>query len=661
MKKRTIGIRGKLLFVIIPIMLVMATSFTLIAGKSLTEASTRSLEGQSKQYAETLGGWAGQILAELEVYRDAINKIDFASDADLLKYMESSVDRTDAYPIGLYMGDDSGKYYDASGWVPDSDWVLVERDWYKEGIEHKDFAFGEPYYDSQSGDTCVSATVLMDYPSAKRVLAVDVYLNYLSDIVGQVMQSNVSKAFIVTKSNMHILAHNDPAMLDQAVNEISTDALYSSVSNAINAGKLGVSEINGTGASYYVCIDDIANTDWVLVTCLDKNVALANLYRTIIIYLAITVVLGALMFLLCIAITGRITGPVKKMTDVISSLSFGDFTKSIETKGNDEIGIMSQNLKSFQNDMRGTISDITKMSDGLATQAVTNEEVSIALTNASENQLAAATELKDQAEQLQRDIYQVQNQMSELMDIIKETITEGDTAGNNMAETVKASEAGREKIAAVCDGMNAIETAIIDLAGQIEETDATTAKINEMVNMISEIADQTNLLSLNASIEAARAGEAGKGFAVVAQEIGSLANDSNQAANDITVLTNEIQSNMSKATTQMRESVESVKANARIAEQSQESFTVIFDMIESTNATITNMVERLGNVGRMADSLERIAERQVDSSNTINASAEDLLNYTNSMQDSSRTVSESAANLKATSEGLSRNMDKFTV
>ena len=86
-----------------------------------------------------------QILGEITIYRDAINENRFADDKEILEFMKSSVDKNDAYPIGLYMGDDSGIYLDASGWVPGDDWVLTERDWYVQGKESKEITFGEPY------------------------------------------------------------------------------------------------------------------------------------------------------------------------------------------------------------------------------------------------------------------------------------------------------------------------------------------------------------------------------------------------------------------------------------------------------------------------------------------------------------------------------------
>ena len=178
--KKKLGIRTKLIIVIIPVVLVLIVCFFLISRSLIIDQAQDNLEAASNVYAEDINGWVERIMAELKVYQDAINKGPFDNDQEILEFMKTSLDVNDAYPIGLYMGDDGGTYLDSSGWVPDGDWVLTQRDWYLEGCEHGELAFGEPYYDSQTGRVCVSASVRMDYDKAVRVMAVDVYLDWLT-------------------------------------------------------------------------------------------------------------------------------------------------------------------------------------------------------------------------------------------------------------------------------------------------------------------------------------------------------------------------------------------------------------------------------------------------------------------------------------------------
>ena len=186
-RNKGLSIRTKLIGIIIPIVLIIIFSFF---------------------------GLSSKMVGEVQVYQNTIEEGNFADDAEILKYMETTVDKNEAYPVGLYMGDDSGIYLDGSGWVPGDDWVLVERDWYVDGKDNMELAFGEPYYDSMTGQVCVSASVRVDYDKAVRVLATDVYLDYVSGVVGDISSEDEMDAFLVTKGSQTIIAHHDAEMMD---------------------------------------------------------------------------------------------------------------------------------------------------------------------------------------------------------------------------------------------------------------------------------------------------------------------------------------------------------------------------------------------------------------------------------------------------------------
>ena len=98
------------------------------------QISKEGLQAEAQVYTGQISSWTNQIFSELQVYQNAIESGVFANDDEILKYLETTCNRSEAYPVGLYMGDDSGVYLDGSGWVPEGDWVLVERDWYPDSI-----------------------------------------------------------------------------------------------------------------------------------------------------------------------------------------------------------------------------------------------------------------------------------------------------------------------------------------------------------------------------------------------------------------------------------------------------------------------------------------------------------------------------------------------
>ncbi|MBP3476012.1 MAG: hypothetical protein J6K48_06805 [Lachnospiraceae bacterium] len=204
------------------------------------KVSQDKLEAKSQAYGGEINAWVTQIFGELQIYQDTIEEGSFVDDAAILKYMEKSVGKNEAYPVGLYMGDDSCVYLDGLGWVLGDDWVLVEREWYVDGKDNDTFAFGEPYYDSMTGQVCVSASVHVDYPDAVRVLATDVYLDYVSGLIAEIAAQKEVEAFLVTGASQTILAHLNSEMIAVILGEAQEDTLYGNIGKALSEGRNGL-------------------------------------------------------------------------------------------------------------------------------------------------------------------------------------------------------------------------------------------------------------------------------------------------------------------------------------------------------------------------------------------------------------------------------------
>lgn len=661
-QKKRIGIRTKLTGVIIPIVIAIIVVFFTLTRNMIVDLSKDKLLANSQIYSSEIGAWVNQILSELNVYKDTIEQAGFANDREILKYMETTVDKYEAYPVGLYMGDDAGVYLDASGWIPGDDWVLTERDWYLEGKENEVFAFGEPYYDSQSGDVCVSATVRMDYPRAVRVLAVDVYLNYLSSLVSDMTEDKMDVAFFVTKDSQRILAHVDPDMVDVVLTQEGLDSLYGRISGEIAAGNIADTlKLKGDGGVYYININEIENTDWYLVTGMKRAEVLSGLRRVELIMVLVALAAAAILMAVIFRMMSGIVKPVENVTRVLSCVAEGDFSQNIQVRGHDEIAGMSRNMQNFLLQMRTTIKDISGTADWLSSQSEENGQVSQVLEDSSRHQREAVETLNRMVLELSGAAGQVAQQMEALTDVISQTKSEGVLAGETMGQTVSYSENGKTAMGRVSQGMERVEHTIGSLSEQIARAGEETANIGSMVEMIKEIADETNLLSLNASIEAARAGEAGRGFAVVAEQINSLATNSKNAADKIQKLTEEITLTMQEANEQMKKSVSEVTHNAGIVAETSQTYHNVFEKVAETNHIIVHMVELVGRVDQVALQMKEIADSQLSATRQIEESASQLEDYTGTVSSYSNTVAENARKLEKESGGLTEKLNRFKV
>lgn len=660
-QKKSMSIRTRLIAIIIPIVLIIIVSFFALARNMVLQISKEELQAEAQVYTGQISSWTNQIFSELQVYQNAIESGVFANDDEILKYLETTCNRSEAYPVGLYMGDDSGVYLDGSGWVPEGDWVLVERDWYVDGKDNEKLAFGEPYYDSMTGQICVSASVHVDYPQATRVLATDVYLDYVVGLIGNISAQSELETFLVTKEGQMIIAHPNTEMLAVTLDAEGIDSLYANISTALAAGKEGIITLNGNQGKYYASMSPVESTDWYLVSYVPEKTVLSDLRQMEMIMAVIAIAAAIVLLFGVLSVMNRVVKPVAKVTDVIGKIAEGDFSQNLETKGNDEIARMSKNMQMFITQMRSTISEISHTADWLSKQSVENEKVSDSLKNASNNQAQAMEVLGDMVEQLSVAAEGVSNQMEQLAELVQTTLVEGETADGLMKESVVVSKNGKHDMENINTGMININTSIATLSEQISRVGTTTAQIGNMVNMIIDIAEETNLLSLNASIEAARAGEAGRGFAVVAEQIGKLAANSSVAADDISKLTEEIQNTVQQAVVQMESSVTEVQKNVGIVTGATQTFEELYGKVSETSNRVEQMIDAIEQVDTVAKQMKQITRSQVEATEQITQSAEELSRHTRNVTEDSHTVASGAEGLKKESMELMEHMKKFTI
>ncbi|MBQ8260865.1 MAG: methyl-accepting chemotaxis protein [Lachnospiraceae bacterium] len=660
MKKKG-GLRLKLCGVIIPVVLVIIVVFFVLSRNMVLKLSQEKMHAQSQGYAGEISAWTDSIFMELNAYQDAIESGVFANDEEILAYMRTTEGRNENCPYGLYMGDDSGIYLDGSGWVPGDDWVLVERDWYVDGKDNDSFAFGEPYYDSMTGDMCVSASVRVDYPEAVRVLASDVYINHVVEVVGEIASKGEIGAFLVTEGSKMIIGHPDATYLAQTLDGEGFDSLYGNISVAISEGREGIIALDGDAGRYYVTLNRVENTEWVLVTYITEREMLSDLHWMECYILIVTVVATIIILIGVISITGKVVKPVERVTGVIAQIAEGDFSQDLEVSGNDEIAVMTRNMQGFICKMRETITDINNTAEWLGKQSVENEQVSESLMESSRNQISVMDELKRNAGSLSLAADDVVEQMNYLADLIRQTHEDGNAARSLMQESVDMTESGRSNMEQISAGMSGIHGSINTLSAQIAKVDSAMEQIGEMVNIIMNIAEETSLLSLNASIEAARAGESGRGFAVVAEQIGRLATNSSMAADDIAKLTEEIRMTVEVAISDMASSVSEVEKNVGTVEDAQRAFAGLYGKVEETSRQVEEMISLIGRVDEVAEKLDSITEKQHITANNIVESAIAMNSSTEGMTASSNFVAQSAEELKRESEELIEKISKFKV
>ncbi len=264
---------------IIPVVVVMITIFFMLTSNYVVKLSEDNLKLHSEICADKLSSWMERIEGELGVYKKTIED-NFPDEKGIVKYARQTYNVHKDYPIGLYIGDDSGKYMDGAGWIPGDDWILTERPWYVNAKNSYEFVFTEPYIDAMYNKPCISISARIRYPKAIRVMATDVYLDYADNLISEIAaeKNNIDGALFVTEENRIVVSNSTDRYVGKSLNDDS-NAISKAICKLLNKRKIGQTTTRINGKTYYVNIKQMDITEWYLVTYVQKNTILKGLHK----------------------------------------------------------------------------------------------------------------------------------------------------------------------------------------------------------------------------------------------------------------------------------------------------------------------------------------------------------------------------------------------
>lgn len=658
-KKGNISIKAKLLGIIIPvviaiILILVFTAYHVSSG-IIESYSKNLLESSVNSQASKIEAWLEENLASMQMAKTMIEKL-HPDEAQLQTILDASCGYSENYPDGLFLADANGSFLkgtDSKKQEPNP----KESMWYQEGMTRVNMAVGSAHQNPDGTNVVSASGLLNDGSDTVRVIAADMTLDRISVIVNSFIEMHDAEAFLVDKDSSVILASRDSDLISKTLGADGQSAFYKDVEKKVSGKSYDFCTLDGNMTVF----KEVNGTNWLLVSYVPTRVVLEDLVglRNLMIIFSIISIL-----VLCVLIervTHVVIRPVKEMTRVITSMASGDFTVSMKVKGNDEIAVMGRSVEHFIASMKEMIRQMGHVSDRLEKQAGSSKNVSGEMNSAANIQSQSMTELNATVDQLSVSVNEIAQNATQLAGVVADTKEDSDKVEDKMRTTVEVSEKGKADMESVGNALHNIEISIHNLEEAVDKVGTASGEIVDIIKLIGDIAEETNLLSLNASIEAARAGEAGRGFAVVASQIGVLAKNSADSVAHITSLINEINGLVDDAVKQGRSSASDIESSADLIHTAVDTFDQIFQNIQETSHLIEGVVEKINQVDQVATNVAAISEEQAASSDEILATSESMLQQAKSISKNSEQVEEEAGNLAESADQLADQVKQFQI
>lgn len=384
---------------------------------------------------------------------------------------------------------------------------------------------------------------------------------------------------------------------------------------------------------------------------------------------AIACILSAI---LAFIISSSISKPVSQISAIAECVSRGDVDHSIDINRKDEIGVLANSFKNLISYMRELAtsaeaiasnnltvnfepkSDKDVLGKAFKTMTTNLSVIVRQLADNSRELVSAATEIASSAEQMSRGAQNQSQQVTQVAAAVQEmtaTIVESSKNTGEASEISKSASAqatnGGQIVSESINGMQKIANVVRESAESIAKLAKSADQIGEIISVIDDIADQTNLLALNAAIEAARAGEQGRGFAVVADEVRKLAERTGKATGEITQMIKGIQNETGEA-------VHSMEAGIQQVDRGRE-------LTDKAGVSLNEIVAMSGRVLEMIQQIATATEEQSVAAEQISKNIEQITTVTQETAKGAEQSAAAAEELNRQAEGLQQMVGRFKV
>ncbi|PKH05066.1 methyl-accepting chemotaxis protein [Moritella sp. Urea-trap-13] len=539
---------------------------------SIESMSRIIVENASDKVELKMEAWVDALESSRIYFEGEHSDADYVNIAKMVTKSAGYASFTAGYSDGRAFGDSGGD----NGVFDVSDYDPRTRDWYKDAMTNRSTVLTDIYTDDTTGGLMVS---LASPFNNQGVVAGDVSLDILNDIISQV--DFPGAVLLVLNEEFTQLASTDPN------DEIGVHFGLHDLAKKMTEQGEGSSSYEWAGIQKQAYFSDIklpGNHRWFIYVGIEESVIYADINAELVQTMLTSIFVILMAIIIVIIILNRLYQPIVALKSTVLDLSAGtgDLTRRLEVKGKDDLGQISSGINTFIGNLQSMMQEVAQ------TTLDSSARVSELSTQSAQNSNVLQAHF-DEANLVVTAVHE--------MSVTAETVARHASLASSHTQNAKdQAEASKVVVSKAVQTVSSLVSEVESMSHDITSMNGNILNIANLLKIIGDIADQTNLLALNAAIEAARAGEQGRGFAVVADEVRALAartqESTSEIANMLTILTsgaNRLVTNMDTIKVSCSHTAEST---ARV------------------NLDLDNMAESVANINDIAMEIATAAEEQ---------------------------------------------------
>ena len=616
----SISIKNKLTLIFVVIIFAMTMIQTYITGKQLLNETYRSIQQYSSTLTDTnVAGIEKWIEGRINVVNAAKNAFKYTDNPSTYFTQSTNAGR---FQIA-YAGLSDGRFLQGVDLPVPEGYDPRTRDWYKVPMSTGKTLVTEPYVDVATNDLVVTIASPFNTSGYSGVIGADLNLNTLINDVVSIEQPGVY-AFLVDGSGK-IVAHRDRNLTLKSVANVSPNLSANKIKSL--SQEPDFEEISIDGEESLLSAKKVRHTDWYFTVVIDKTQSFAS-YRSLLRQSAIFGLIQlAVIAFVAMFIIKKALAPLTTLSSAMEALSKGDgnLTQRISVNSKDEIGTLAHHVNAFIAKLQEIVRDIADSSSQL------NEQSEVSTNVARQTSDGLTVQLHE--------ISQIATAVHEMSATAEEVANNAQMTADSAISSTENCEQGKQVIIRNQDSITNLAQQVENASGIIQELEKNALDINAILSTISDIAEQTNLLALNAAIEAARAGEQGRGFAVVADEVRVLSQRTHSSTDEIREMIETLQKNSVSA-------VESMQRSQDLAQSS----------VDDANNATTALEEIASSIQKISDMASHISNAASEQ-RTVTGEVSQNIQLVNDVSDKMSTEADNSRHLSEELRGIAQQLN----